>query len=100
MTSDRLSAVVAGEQIYMKTCLILATCLVLIGCGGQEGSKSPVSGKSEAAKSYSAAKGEAVRWAFANKREIESVIFQWSRDKMEEAKKAEALSPEGRGVIT
>jgi len=35
-----------------------------------------------------------VRWAFANKREIESAIFQWSRDKLEESRKAEAFSPE------
>jgi len=35
-----------------------------------------------------------VRWAFANRREIDAAIFQWSRDKMEAAKKAEALPPE------
>jgi septal ring factor EnvC (AmiA/AmiB activator) len=35
-----------------------------------------------------------VRWAFANKFKIDSAIFQWSRDKMEQAKRAEKLPPE------
>lgn len=35
-----------------------------------------------------------MRWAFANKREIDSALFQWSRDKMEELKKSEALPAE------
>jgi len=67
--------------------------LVLTGCS-QEGSKSAVSPKSEGEKSEVGTRGEAVRWAFANKREIELAIFQWSRDKLEESRKAEALSPE------
>lgn len=51
--------------------------------------------KLDALKSELATKqGNAVRWAFANKREIDSAVFQWSRDKMEEAKKSEALPPE------
>jgi hypothetical protein len=79
----------------MKTCLILATWLVLTGCS-QEGSKSAVSRKSEGEKNEVVNRGEAVRWAFANKREIESAIFQWSRDKLEESRKSEALSPETR----
>ncbi len=35
-----------------------------------------------------------MRWVFANKREIETAIYQWGRDKMEEIKAAEGLSPE------
>ena len=35
-----------------------------------------------------------MRWAFANKSTISTAIYVWSRDKMEEAKKAEKLSPE------
>jgi hypothetical protein len=82
----------------MKTCLTLATWLVLTGCS-QEGSKSAVSRKSESEKSEMVNRREAVRWAFANKREIETAIFQWSRDMLEESRKAEALSPETEDKI-
>jgi hypothetical protein len=50
-------------------------------------------GKLEAMQSQLAIKQAApVRWAFANKREIETAIYQLSSDKMEAAKSAEALS--------
>jgi hypothetical protein len=74
--------------------LILGTCLVLAGCGRPEGQRE-VLGKLDAIKCELAAKrAEPLRWAFANKRQVEAVVFQWSRDKMAEEKKAEALSPE------
>lgn len=79
----------------MRIYLILATSLILVGCGRQEENQRPVSGKLEAINGALANKrADTVRWAFANKREIDSVSFQRSRDKMEEAKKTEALSPE------
>ena len=78
----------------MKTYLLLAACLILAGCGRQEENHREVLGKLEAIKSDLASKRADVRWAFANKREIESAVFQWSRDKMEESKNTEALSPE------
>ena len=81
-------------QINMKTYLILTLCLVLAGCGRQQSSQHEISGQSEGLKNEATNRPETARWAFANKREIESVIFQWSRDKMEEARKAEGLSPE------
>jgi hypothetical protein len=68
----------------MKTYL-LAACLILAGCSRQEAVQREA--RSEQA-------GVPVRWAFANRRDIDSAIFQWSRDKMEEVKKAETLSPE------
>jgi hypothetical protein len=40
-----------------------------------------------------------VRWAFANKSEIDTAIFQWSNERMEEVKKAEQLSPEVEETI-
>jgi len=86
--------VATPTRINMKTYLILAACLVLAGCGRQEANQREVSGKSEGIKNEGAKPAETVRWAFANKREIELVIFKWSRDKMEEARKAEGLSPE------
>lgn len=79
----------------MKTYLLLAACLILVGCDRQEQSNREVLTKLEAIKSELAAKqGDTVHWAFANRREIDSAVFQWSRDKMEEAKKSEALPPE------
>jgi hypothetical protein len=79
----------------MRTYLLLTACLTLIGCGRRAENNREVLGELEAIKSELAnRKGAPVRWAFANKHEIESVVFQWSRDKMEKAKASEALSPE------
>ena len=79
----------------MKIYLLLATCLVVSGCGQQEQSSREVLGTLADIKSELEAKQvNSVRWAIANKREIDSAIFQWSRDKMEEIKKSEALPPE------
>jgi len=79
----------------MKAYFLMAACLILVGCDRQEQSNREVLNKLEAIKSELTAKqGETVRWAFANKRQIDSAIFQWSRDKMEEARKSEALPAE------
>ena len=83
------------HDAFMKTYLLLAASLILVGCDRQGQSNREVLGKLETIKSELATKrGDAVRWAFANKREIDSAIFQWSRDKMEQVKKSEALAPE------
>jgi hypothetical protein len=79
----------------MRNYLLLATCLSLAGCGRHAESQREVLAKLESIKSELTTKrGNVVRWAVANKREIDSAIFQWSRSKMEEARKSEALSPE------
>lgn len=79
----------------MKTYLLLTACLILVGCGQPEQNQREVLAKLEAIESELANKQPSpLRWAFANKREIESAVFQWSRDKMESAKQAEGLSPE------
>ncbi len=79
----------------MKAHLLLATVLILVGCGRQEPTQREVLATLDNLKTELAAKrSEPVRWAFANKREIDSAIFQWSQQKMEEAKKSEALAPE------
>ena len=83
------------HYIVMKTYTLLATCLVLVGCGRRDQNHREVLGKLEIIQSELATtRGDTVRWAFANKRQIDTAIFQWSRDKMEEVKKAERLSPE------
>jgi hypothetical protein len=63
--------------------------LLLAGCSRQEQTH-----REEATKDTAAKGPEPVRWAFANKREIDSAISQWSRTKMEDFKKSEALPPE------
>jgi len=79
----------------MKTYLLLAACLILVGCERHEQSNRELLGQLEAIKSQLATKpADTMHWAFANKREIDSAVFQWSRDKMEEVKKSEALPPE------
>src|SRR5437660_8945642 len=81
-------------HIHMKRYTLLTTCLVLVGCGRQDQNHREVLGKLEIIQSELATnRGDTVRWAFANKRQIDTAIFQWSRDKMEEVKKAERLSP-------
>lgn len=76
----------------MKTTLLLAACLILIGCGRQEESDREVLGKLDAIKTELAVKQpEPFRWAFANKRVIESAISEWSMRQAEEAKRTEGL---------
>jgi hypothetical protein len=79
----------------MKLCLLLVTGLILVGCSRQEQDNREVLAKLETIQSELATnRAGPVRWAFANKREIDSAIFKWSRDKMEANKKSEALAPE------
>jgi hypothetical protein len=86
---------------FMQKYLLLSACLFLVGCNRPAENNREVLGKLDAIKSELAAKrGDAVRWAFANKREIDSSIFQWTRDKMEEVKKSEGLPPETEQKIS
>jgi hypothetical protein len=79
----------------MKLRWLLVTGLILVGCGRQEQNNREVLAKLETIQSELATnRAGPVRWAFANKREIDSAIFKWSRDKMEANKKSEALAPE------
>lgn len=77
----------------MKTILTLAACLLLIGCGHQEASQREVLGKLDALKTELMTKKETepVRWAFANKRAIETAISEWASRQAEEAKRTENL---------
>src|SRR5688572_17847006 len=85
----------------MKTYLLLAACLILFGCDRKDQSNREVLGKLEAIKSELATKqGATLRWAFANKREIDMVVFQWSRNQIEQSKKSEALPPETEAKIS
>jgi chromosome segregation ATPase len=79
----------------MKTYLLLTSCFILAGCGRDTEQHQELLSELKAIKSELASKqGAPVRWAFANKREIDSAIFKWTREKMEEVKRAEALPPD------
>jgi hypothetical protein len=79
----------------MKTLLLLATCIILVGCGRQSESHREVADKAEAGERDGAVSRESsLRWATANRREIESAVNEWTRNKIEDTKKSEALSPE------
>jgi hypothetical protein len=84
----------------MKTYLLLAASLILLGCNRPEQSNREVLAKLETIQNELATKqGDTVRWAFANKREIDMLVFQWSRDQIEAIKKSEALPPETEAKI-
>jgi hypothetical protein len=86
----------AGPQYaFMKAYLVFAACLILAGCSWQKQNQREVLTQLEVIKSELARKrAETPRWAFANKHEINSAIFQWSHLRMEDIRKAEALAPE------
>ena len=68
---------------------------MLVGCAHRRENQREVLGKLEAIKVELASKQpEPARWAFANKREIESAILQWSSKQAEEARRAEGLPPD------
>jgi hypothetical protein len=78
----------------MKTYLLLATCLIVSGCGQEQNNREVLGKLADIKSELETRRADAVRWAFANKREIDFAVFQWSRDKMEEVAKSEALPPE------
>ena len=85
----------------MKKYFLLVTCLIFSGCGREPENQRELLAKLDAIKTDVAAKQPAApRWAFANKREIESTIFELSRNKMERIKNAEKLSPETEAKIS
>jgi hypothetical protein len=78
----------------MRGYLLLGVCLLITGCGrGMEGNRD-VLNQLAAIKSDLATRENPLRWAVANKKEIDSAISSWSHDKLEEFKKSENLSPE------
>ncbi|MBA4149236.1 MAG: hypothetical protein H0X66_14070 [Verrucomicrobia bacterium] len=79
----------------MKTTLFLAAvALILLGCDQQPHNHPELDKKLETIQSKLESERKPIRWATANKREIESALSKWNRQKMDEAKKAEALPPE------
>ena len=86
----------------MKPILLLLPCLLFVGCGKQNEVSREALSKLDGLKAQletvktdlTAHQSQPVRWATANKRQIESAISEWSRVKAEEAKSKETLTPE------
>jgi hypothetical protein len=89
----------------MKTYLLLATCLVLVGCNQGEDRQNEIIKKLDSLKSDLVSAGTIntnpppLRWASANKSDISTVIYQWTAAKAEEAKAAEKLSPDVKAKV-
>jgi len=83
----------------MKTYLLLATGLILAGCGRQEANHREVMSRLEAIKSELNKGVAPTRWATANKSEITTFIYKCSRDKGEQIKNSEALPAETEAKI-
>lgn len=85
------------RPIYL---VMLGACLTCTACYRQGEANREIATKLDAI-SGELSKGAApVRWATANKSEITTAIYVWSRDKMEQAKNAEALPPETESKIS
>jgi len=73
--------------------------LLAAGCGRQEANHREVTNKLDAIRSELNKGVAPVRWATANKSEITTFIYKYSRDKMEQIKKSEALPAETEAKI-
>jgi Skp family chaperone for outer membrane proteins len=79
----------------MRLLLFLVSGLLLAGCGKQEDSNRDVLNQIANLKSELAThQSQPMRWATANKREIESAISEWTRCQTEAAKSKETLTPQ------
>jgi hypothetical protein len=88
----------------MKKCLLLLTCFVLAGCTREEQHHREVMNKLNALENNLAVIGgvstnTSVRWAYANRSDINMAIFQWTQTKLDEAKKTEKLSPDQEAKV-
>jgi len=79
---------------------MLGACFGLTACNNQEDANRQIVGKLDAISSQLSKGAALVRWAVANKSDITTVIYQWSRDKIQQAKKAEALPAETEARIS
>lgn len=84
----------------MKTFLLLAICLALSGCDRHQENQREVIGKLDAIQAELSKATAPVRWATAKRNEINTAIYVWSREKLEQLKKSENLSPEIQAQIT
>ena len=87
----------------MKKYLLLAACLILAGCTREADHQREIISKLDALKNDLATAGNAstptLRWACANKSDINTVIYQWTAAKADEARAAENLSPDVKAKV-
>jgi hypothetical protein len=89
----------------MKKYLLLAACLILAGCTREPDHQREIISKLDALKTDLAVAAHIntnpppVRWACANKSEINTAIYLWTAAKTAEAKAAEKLSPDVKAKV-
>jgi hypothetical protein len=89
----------------MKKYLLVAACLMLVGCTREADHQREIVNKLDTlqkdlvAGQNLNANPPPVRWACANKNDINVVIYQWTAAKAEEARAAEQLSPDVKTKI-
>jgi hypothetical protein len=89
--------------IHMKKYLLLASCLILAGCTREAEHQREIITKLDALKTDLAAATNSnpppLRWACANKSDINTVIYQWTAAKADDARAAEKLSPDMKAKV-
>lgn len=88
----------------MKNCLLLLIWFTLAGCTREDQHHREVMNKLGALENNLAVIGarstnSAVRWAYANRSDINMTIFQWTQAQLDEAKKVEKLSPDQEAKV-
>jgi len=88
----------------MKNYLLLLICFALAGCTREEQHHREVMNKLDTLENNLSVIGTVstnavVRWAYANRSDINMAIFQWTQAKLEEAKTVEKLPPEQEAKV-
>lgn len=83
------------HDTLMKIPILLAICVILVGCERQEPQDREILSNLEALKRELATnQATAPRWAVVRKNDIQFAIDRWNQDRIEAAKAAETLSTE------
>jgi hypothetical protein len=83
------------HDTLMKIPILLATCVILVGCERQEPQDREILNNLEALKhEFATNQSTSPRWAVVRRNDIQFAIDRWSQDRIEAAKTAETLSPE------
>jgi hypothetical protein len=87
---------------FMKMlCALMVAASLVCGCNRDSETEATVLKRLDEVKTQIAAQqAQPVRWAFCNKRDVESAIYQYAGAKLESAKAAEKNSPETDAKIS
>lgn len=83
----------------MKHLLLLSFGLAVAGCR-EEAPQPEVLNRLKALETQMAKRPVPVRWAYANKSKIQAAIYERTREKLADLKKADALSPEVEAQVS